>query len=265
MKSKLFILLLINFGLVSVSFSQSKKEQIIALNKQLDSLNNIVSLAREKNIDLIRQNDELKNNESILLNEANKLRDKNKSLNTLIDDLNSNIQKLSLESSTLKQENLNQRSTISDLKYQLIIKTDSLKSILTVSPKVDEDLNLFIVLKGRKKIVARNDFDKKMNWAEAKKACERLGQGWRLPNNEELLAMYEQLYKKKIGGLYLYGENVDNSDMPSEYWSLIENTPGDREEAYFFCFANGILQNTADSNGRDKFEEYNVRAIKDLD
>lgn len=123
--------------------------------------------------------------------------------------------------------------------------------------------NLVITINGRKKFVADYDFERPMNWAEAKRACENLGSGWRLPNNEELKAMYEQLYQMKNGEFYL--QDGKSSNKPSEYWSAIENIPGDNYEAYFFCFANGILQNTADANGRDKSEEYNVRAIRDIE
>ncbi len=144
-----------------------------------------------------------------------------------------------------------------------ITRTSALPEVKSLT---DSTINLesyYIIVNGKEIIVAKKDFNNLMNWFDAKKACERLGQGWRLPTNEELTAMYEQLYKKNLGNLYLQKENA--TDQPSEYWSLIENTPGDSEEAYFFCFANGLLQNTAHSNGRDKYEEYNVRAVKNLD
>jgi hypothetical protein len=56
--------------------------------------------------------------------------------------------------------------------------------------------------------VAENDFPggEKMTWEEAKKACESLGDGWRLPTKEELNILY--LNKKNFNGI------VDNS-----YWS----------------------------------------------
>jgi hypothetical protein len=46
--------------------------------------------------------------------------------------------------------------------------------------------------------IAQNDFPELMNWADAKKACADLGNGWRLPTIEELTNMY--LNKHKIGG-----------------------------------------------------------------
>jgi hypothetical protein len=38
-----------------------------------------------------------------------------------------------------------------------------------------------------------------MTWQEAISACNGLGSGWRLPNKEDLKAMYEQLHGKAQG------------------------------------------------------------------
>ena len=46
--------------------------------------------------------------------------------------------------------------------------------------------------------VAQNVFPKQMNWGDAKRACKRLGSGWRLPTKDELTIMYQN--KDKIGG-----------------------------------------------------------------
>ena len=34
-----------------------------------------------------------------------------------------------------------------------------------------------------------------MNWQDAKKACEDLGSGWRLPSKGELLILYKNMDK----------------------------------------------------------------------
>ena len=47
--------------------------------------------------------------------------------------------------------------------------------------------------------VAKEDFPLEMNWDNAMKACEELGNGWRLPTKEELVAMHEQLHKQGKG------------------------------------------------------------------
>ena len=59
--------------------------------------------------------------------------------------------------------------------------------------------------------VAQYDFPKSMNWDDAKKACEALGNGWRLPNKDELNTLYSSI--GAIGGFSQY-----------YYWSSTENT-----------------------------------------
>ena len=65
-------------------------------------------------------------------------------------------------------------------------------------------------------LVTQNYFPKKMNWEDAKKACESLGDGWRLPTKDELTILYQNehdRYKEqyKIGGFASLG-----------YWSSSE-------------------------------------------
>jgi hypothetical protein len=114
--------------------------------------------------------------------------------------------------------------------------------------------NYLISLNGKKVLVADHDFNDIMTWDEAYMACENLGDGWRLPNNQELKACFNQLQNQGKGDFYQGG----GDDLISEYWSIQESGSN---EAFFFCFANGILQNTADANGRDKSERYRVRAV----
>ena len=45
--------------------------------------------------------------------------------------------------------------------------------------------------------VAQNDFNK-MNWQDAKQACSKLGEGWRLPTKEEASILFQN--KDRIGG-----------------------------------------------------------------
>jgi hypothetical protein len=61
--------------------------------------------------------------------------------------------------------------------------------------------------------VAENDFPggEKMTWEEAKKACESLGDGWRLPTKEELNI------------LYLNNTNLNGIKDNSSYWSSTED------------------------------------------
>jgi hypothetical protein len=47
--------------------------------------------------------------------------------------------------------------------------------------------------------VAKEDSPLKMNYYNAMSSCEELGNGWRLPDKDELTAMYEQLHKQGKG------------------------------------------------------------------
>ena len=51
---------------------------------------------------------------------------------------------------------------------------------------------------GKKLEVAKSDLANKMTWKTAKKACEKLELGWRIPTREELNELY--LNKDAIGG-----------------------------------------------------------------
>jgi len=46
--------------------------------------------------------------------------------------------------------------------------------------------------------ISENDFPNKMTWSDAKIACASLGEGWRLPNTQELSVLYQN--KSVIGG-----------------------------------------------------------------
>jgi hypothetical protein len=61
-------------------------------------------------------------------------------------------------------------------------------------------------------IVAQYDFPSMLNWKDAKKACETLGNGWRLPTKDEVDLL-------KINRLKV--------DFNKSYWSSLE------EEGYY--------------------------------
>jgi len=90
-------------------------------------------------------------------------------------------------------------------------------------------------------VVAQNDFPQSMNWEDAKIACAKLGNGWRLPTKYELNFLYQK--KVKIGGF----KNLN-------YWSSSEFYDRD---AWNQSFINGKLDYY---NRRDLFP---VRAIRD--
>ena len=59
-----------------------------------------------------------------------------------------------------------------------------------------------------------------MNWQDAKKACEDLGSGWRLPSKGELLILYKNM--DKIGGFaddgYWSSTEIDYVTIGSHAW-----------------------------------------------
>ena len=69
------------------------------------------------------------------------------------------------------------------------------------------------------------DLEGRFTWAEAKKACKDLGEGWRLPTKNELNEMYKK--RDVVGGFSDYN-----------YWSSTEN---DNYHAWCQSFANGFL------------------------
>jgi hypothetical protein len=91
--------------------------------------------------------------------------------------------------------------------------------------------------------VAQNDFPRPLNWYDAKRACERLGSGWRLPDRDELNTLY--LNKDTIGGF-----------QESIYWRSTEFEYG---LAGCQGFYTGGTQNASDKNYK-----YQVRAIRSL-
>ena len=64
--------------------------------------------------------------------------------------------------------------------------------------------------------IAQYDFPKKMNWHDAKKACETLGDGWRLPTKDEL----NSSYFSQIGGMafnWYWSSTLENYVRSNEY------------------------------------------------
>ena len=50
-------------------------------------------------------------------------------------------------------------------------------------------------------LVAQNDFPIEMKWEDAKKACTRLGAGWRLPTKNELNILFKD--RERIGNFFI--------------------------------------------------------------
>ena len=90
--------------------------------------------------------------------------------------------------------------------------------------------------------VANQDFSDQMTWEEAKRACNELGSGWRLPNKQELLEIYEKLHEKGQGNF-----------KAAFYWSSTET---DYYYAWAFNFRTGSASTSA------KLYPLYVRAVR---
>ena len=88
--------------------------------------------------------------------------------------------------------------------------------------------------------IAQYDFPNTMSWSDAKKGCNDLGEGWRLPTKDELYILY--LNKKELGNF------TDNN-----YWSISNNNgSGAWSQNFSTSFQNLILVSYS----------YNARCIK---
>jgi hypothetical protein len=102
------------------------------------------------------------------------------------------------------------------------------KSELSIKILTEEEIKKSIIgnsIKISNIEVAQNEFPKKMKWDDAKKACEALGEGWRLPTDSELRILYQN--KDKIGG-----SNIG-------YWSSTEDAEDERKYIWVQSFTNG--------------------------
>ncbi len=88
--------------------------------------------------------------------------------------------------------------------------------------------------------VAQYDFPEEMTWEDALDACNKLGEGWRVPNRDELNTLYQNM--DKIGGF-----------ADDYYWS---STEYDLTSAWNRDFEYGYQ----DLDGKDA--TYYVRAIR---
>ena len=110
-------------------------------------------------------------------------------------------------------------------------------------------LEINIPEKNVKVIVAENDFEYQMNWAEAEEACYNLGDGWRLPTKKELEIIYKELHQKGKGNFKNY-----------KYWSSEEDIESYHDYvAWDFNFSDGNFYSNAAKNN-----VFNVRAVRTL-
>jgi hypothetical protein len=91
--------------------------------------------------------------------------------------------------------------------------------------------------------VAQHDFPNRMTGDDAKAACAKLGEGWRLPTKDELNFLYQN--KDKIGGF-----------ASSYYWSSTESNDNGVWKQYFY---NGLQ---VINYSYSKYTKFIVRAVR---
>jgi hypothetical protein len=94
-------------------------------------------------------------------------------------------------------------------------KTDSFQSIIKNDVSKDDEYRKGIIgvpikLEGFE--VAQFDFEIKLNWVDARNACNRLGDGWDLPSKEQLKIIFDNRTKLTDFSLGLYFSTTKNED-----------------------------------------------------
>ena len=109
-----------------------------------------------------------------------------------------------------------------------ILTGDSLDTLANTNTKIESGSTNQIIGVSKKigKIeVAQFDLPNQYTWIDAKKACNDIGNGWRLPTKEELNLLYTN--KIALGGFTDYN-----------YWS---STEYDSDHALSYVFSSGVL------------------------
>jgi hypothetical protein len=123
-----------------------------------------------------------------------------------------------------------------------------------VTEKIEETSNPIIgnTIKIENIEIAEKDFPEKMNWKDAKKACEKLGEGWRLPTKDELKLICQNKNANEF--------NIKDS---YPYWSSTKNGE-DIEGTPFYSIITFDSNCSSNSSPRDgySFDLNNVRAIR---
>ena len=114
-----------------------------------------------------------------------------------------------------------------------------------ITEKIEESSNPIIgnTIKIENIEVAEKDFQNTMNWEDAKKVCESLGNGWRLPNKNELNTLYQN--KDKIGGftntslcVYWSGTKEENASPWGQYF--VDGTQSYYDEKGYSLYVRAV-------------------------
>jgi hypothetical protein len=101
--------------------------------------------------------------------------------------------------------------------------------------------------------ITQFEFPKEMSYAEAKAACVKLGNGWRLPNTDELneILWYNQKVKKYTDIHVVFGEYLPEDETQKQSIGMIID--------YDFYDPDG---NFRYGNGHERFFVRPVRTLK---
>jgi hypothetical protein len=114
-----------------------------------------------------------------------------------------------------------------------------------MATKQNTQENLIITIPNKGKLeILKSDLNEKLNLKMAKEACNKLGDGWRLPDEDEFQAIYEILFSQNKGN---FKEDV--------YWSGTETY---NNNPYFFDLAELI----SDWRGISEFDKFYVRPVR---
>ena len=86
--------------------------------------------------------------------------------------------------------------------------------------------------------VAQYDFPKEMNWDDAKKACEALGEGWRLPTLDELNILYQNKDKIALSMYGYYWSSREDGGYSS--WVWVKNLVSGYQDSFRKSTANHV-------------------------
>ena len=111
-------------------------------------------------------------------------------------------------------------------------------------------LEIVSPLTGERLIIAANDFENKMDWFQAKRACDELGNGWRLPSLNELLNILKEGQKNGKGNF-----------KKGYYWSNTEHG-SDSDHVSLVCFGETIEQTILPKSIPEVKIYHYVRAVK---
>jgi hypothetical protein len=146
---------------------------------------------------------------------------------------------------------INQRGQFQNDVFIEKVEANVSSSIITSQKNSNQNSNNRVIIGNPIEIgnllVAQYDYPQNLDWDNANKACQALGDGWRLPTKDELNTLYKN--RTRIGGF-----------LETFYWSSTEHNS---QQAWLQQFSNGI-QYGGYGWGFKTQNILNFRAVRDL-